>query len=160
MASRGIKPSQLLNNTFWWNGPEWLVKDDQQWIISGTPDKEENLPETKEVRFELMLFEPTRDLLQQYSSWIKLIRATAWLSKFIVYLRTKKMSPEIRYLTGVDLKNVETILLKIMQRDEFSKELLALEGGSDLNRGSRLKSLNPFLNDGIIKVGGRLIRLI
>lgn len=156
MASRGIKPSQLLNNTFWWNGPEWLVKDDQQWIISGIPEKEENLPETKEVRFALMLFEPTRDLLQQYSSWTKLIRATAWLSKFIVYLRTKKMSPEKRYLTAVDLKNAETILLKRMQRDEFSKELLALEGGNELNRGSRLKSLNPFLYDGIIKVGGRL----
>lgn len=47
MASRGIKPSELLKNKFWRNAPEWLIEDNKQWTISGIPDKEEDLPETK-----------------------------------------------------------------------------------------------------------------
>lgn len=49
LASRGMKPSELLGNTFWWNGPEYLIQYDKQWNISASSDDEETLPKIKTV---------------------------------------------------------------------------------------------------------------
>lgn len=31
MASRGICPSQLKDNSLWWNGPSWLLEPSTEW---------------------------------------------------------------------------------------------------------------------------------
>lgn len=73
-----------------------------------------------------------------------------------MYLVTKGKIPESKYLTVAELRNSEAILLKRMQRYEFNKGFLVLESGNEMNQGSRLRSLNPFLHDRRIRVGGRL----
>jgi len=44
----------------------------------------------------------------------------------------------------------------MVQAECFSKEILSLEKGHEGPRSSKLRSLNPFLRDDLILVGGRL----
>ena len=31
IASRGCKLKELLNNSLWWQGPQWLTKKSEEW---------------------------------------------------------------------------------------------------------------------------------
>jgi len=159
IASRGVKPSQLLNSTFWWNGPEWLTQDDKKWSISALPDEEDTLPEIKPVQLALISIDSSKDLLQYYSSWKRLVRAIAWLSRFIEFLRTKGSGMnETQYLVLSELRSAENILIKRAQADDFSLERHMIIKQKEIPKGSKLKGLCPFLRaDGLIVVGGRLV---
>jgi len=158
IASRGVKPAELLMNTFWWNGPEWLIQDAEQWSISALPDEEETLPEIKPVQLALISIDSSKDLLQYYSSWKKLIRAIAWLNRFVEFRRTKGSGTNVtKYLVLSELRSAEKILIKRAQADKFSLELLAMRKQRDIPKCSILKGLCPSLQtDGLIVVGGRL----
>ena len=47
-ASRGMYPSEILNHTLWWSGPEWLKLDQDHW------------PEQSQVRPSLPPDEPEK----------------------------------------------------------------------------------------------------
>jgi len=158
IASRGVKPSDLLNNTFWWNGPEWLMQDNRQWSVSALPDEEETLPEIRPVQLALISIDSSKDLLQYYSSWKRLVRAIAWLNRFVEFRRGKGNGTNMtQYLTVSELRSAEKILIKRAQADEFSLELVAMLKKREIPKGSKLKGLCPLLReDGVIVVGGRL----
>lgn len=129
LLSRGISAKDLRSNNLWWNGSQWLTSESVAWKESVYEVSEQELPETKAVRLALVSIEPLKDLLQHYSNWTKLIRATAWMSRFKMYLVSREKMPKSKYRTAVELRNAEAMLLKRMQRDEFNKEIVALENG-------------------------------
>jgi hypothetical protein len=50
------------------------------------------------------------------------------------------------------------MIIKLVQKQEFESELKELTKNQPVKRSSKLLNLNPFLdNNGIIRVGGRLI---
>jgi len=147
-----------LNNTFWWNGPEWLIQDKEQWSIFTLPDEEETLPELKPVQLALISIDSSKDLLQYYSSRKGLVRAIAWLSRFVEFRRTKGRGTNVtQYLVLSELRSAENILIKRAQADEFSSKLLAVRKQRKIPKCSKLKGLCPLMRkDGLIVVGGRL----
>lgn len=51
LASRGLMPSEIVNNELWWNGPPWLQKPKSEWPKPLEPEINETF-----VRSELKIF--------------------------------------------------------------------------------------------------------
>jgi len=102
--------------------------------------------------------DPVLWLIEHYSSWFALKRATAWM------LRLKKiLRKDADVLSGPlileEIRLAGVFLIKWVQRHYFSRELIQLQSGKAVPKSSRLKDLDPMLNDeDIICVGGRLRR--
>lgn len=63
-----------------------------------------------------------------------------------------------RFTIG-DLDHAELTLIILSQREKFWKELSVLEKGEQVKRVSHLFKLNPKLENGVLRVGGRLSKL-
>ena len=75
---------------------------------------------------------------------------------------TKKGSkvPTCDHLSVENLARAEKALLACVQQHHFPEELSALEKGkTSVKKGSRLYKLDPILDDGVLRVGGRLTPL-
>ncbi|XP_054711084.1 uncharacterized protein LOC129220679 [Uloborus diversus] len=80
----------------------------------------------------------------------------AWCLRFIKNAPYPK-NRNIGYLTSDEMKAARNILVKIVQKQEFSTEYIHLENKKPLPANSKLLSLKPFINeDGVIRDGGRL----
>lgn len=154
-ASRGIQSER------WLMGPEFLYKDEAEWPEEPLVMGEENL-EVKEfvgaVRATdcTLANDPIRRFLQYYSSWHKLKKAVAWLMRVKTALLKKDNVKFSKFLTVKELDEAEKAVLKIVQEEYFSNEKTALSNGERIKKSSPLCKLHPILNEGILRVGGRL----
>lgn len=153
--SRGVEPNRLIKLNQWWNGPKWLIKDQDDWpsLMVNT----ENVPELKRS------FYTHKDLPDINNSWMerffnltKLIRVTCYCLRFTNCLKPNSKRRN-GHLTSVELENSLLVLAKLSQRSMFDIELNSLKKNQIISPKSRLLSLNPFLDEnGILRVGGRL----
>jgi len=156
MISRGTNVTEISASKLWWNGPDWLGISDELWEkIPRNRLKEEEIPEQRTIQFALVGVQSNQELVQHYSSWSRLQRATTWLKRFVEYLRTRRVPSEV-HLSVRELQAAEVCILKQVQAEHFLDELRSLESQRELNLKSKLKSLSPFIKDGLILVGGRL----
>lgn len=63
-----------------------------------------------------------------------------------------------RSLTLEELKTAEMEIVRFCQRKRFPEEFSCLQKGENVKRNSHIHKLNPILEDGILRVGGRLSR--
>lgn len=63
-----------------------------------------------------------------------------------------------RSLTVEDLDQAELAIVRYCQRTRFPEKLASLEKGQPITMSSHLRKLCPQLQDGVLRVGGRLIR--
>lgn len=104
------------------------------------------------------------DLAQRYSSWNKLLRITAYLIRFVDNLKSPRSRKETeespsssRALLPLEVKGARNYWLRSIQTQLFSAEQQRLQNRFPVTRGSKLYSLNPFMDeDGLIRVGGQL----
>jgi len=83
----------------------WLSQSDDCWIhIPIQPILETELPEQRPLRLALIVTNPIKDLINSFSSWLKLIRAVGWIAKFIKYIASKGRRPTVKYLTVQNIK--------------------------------------------------------
>ena len=131
---------------------------------------------------------PTNQLLSYFSCWLKLRKAVAWILKLkgilqsLVKQRKEKEScvnrPYTRSQSKVthsqqmgrkaiseqhinidDLETAEKCIICFCQRQIFPEEMTRLEmAPSGVKRSSPLYKLDPVMEDGILRVGGRLDR--
>ncbi|XP_076676250.1 uncharacterized protein LOC143373173 [Andrena cerasifolii] len=166
IISRGIQPTALQGTGLWWYGPPWLSKDAGCW-----PTPVESCEEAPEFKEPCVLSGTANngcELFDRYSSYMRLIRVTAYCLRFIrnahaskgsASTSTRKGGATVRdkLLTVQELEDVRIRLLKFAQQDAFSVELHDLRKTGTIPKLSRLRSLNPFLDkNGIIRLGGRL----
>lgn len=86
-ASRGLKAEKFIQSHDWLQGPEFLTKPSEEWPEN--PEHYGNLttedPEVRGVTVCATAPEPPRnsvaELMQHFSSWIRLKRAVAWVLK-------------------------------------------------------------------------------
>lgn len=154
--SRGMIPSQLIDNDLWWYGPNWLLESEQFW-----PTRiRENAPllETKAKTSLVNLQHKTVPLLEfsRFSNYSKLVRIIAYVHRFIHNCKRNA----VRLVSSdafsvVELHDAELSLLRSLQDECFSAEIKSIQSNS-LKRG-RLLNLNPFIDENkIVRVGGRL----
>lgn len=144
-ASRGLMPGELINHPLWWKGPEWLKQDPTEWPTTDIVDHD--LEQRKELSVNVASFTP--EISERYSSWNKLKAITAYALRF----KTKNKGP----LTVAELRLASETLIRKLQQECFHDEIHALSNGKQLNKTSKLLSLNVFLDEkGLLRVGGRL----
>ncbi|KAI4889889.1 hypothetical protein NFI96_023911, partial [Prochilodus magdalenae] len=130
--------------------------------------------------------DPVNQLVEYYSSWHKLKKATAWtlrLREMLHHLSRKrkefekavqqsehdaekrrtvvkehmtvcKKNLEKKMLTVEDLSKAEMELIKYSQRQTYAEEIKVQHQG----RNSSIFKLDPYLQDGVLRGGGRLNR--
>ncbi|XP_050300129.1 uncharacterized protein LOC126738734 [Anthonomus grandis grandis] len=161
VLSRGISPQNLGSFELWWRGPHWLAYPNHDWPKSKF-NPLEVLPELKRQVMSFKIEEVNPFPFNRFSSLSKLQRVCAYCWRFIKNCQ-KKGSPEkssnvsSSYLSVSELQEAFLVLIKISQQKSFSEEIIDLSNNRSVSKSSKLKRLNPFLDDkGFLRVGGRL----
>ncbi|MGH0117086.1 UNVERIFIED_CONTAM: hypothetical protein FKN15_030931 [Acipenser sinensis] len=196
-ASRGLKVDSFMRNEAWISGPDFLVKSKEDW--PEYPDLPvDSAMEDPEVRRDVVVntltaeeeLDTIQQMMEHFSSWIRLKRAVAWVLKLRGTLvrfcqKRKELSVAIaqseddknrqklvldkemqsfkasldkRNVTVKDLKDAELEIIRYSQRKKFPEEISTLQKGESVKKSSHIYKLNPVLQDGVLRVGGRLSR--
>ncbi|CAG7731253.1 unnamed protein product, partial [Allacma fusca] len=144
-ASRGIRTSELVTHALWWQGPKFLLEEK---FNGGKPDSipEEALKEQrKRVIVNHVCLEDT--ILHRFSSHSKLQRVTAYMRRFMANCKVKKAKRNFSVLSAVELQEALFIWVKLVQQNEFPAEVTLLKIQKSIPVKSRLRSLNPFVDE-------------
>ena len=162
IASRGLNPSLLAENELWWSGPKWLKFGQIPEPYHSLETKEEckkTAPSTQlllaRTTSEGISSEGVIDLSKQ-NSLMKAIRIVAFIRRFINRLM-KNLNQLPMYITREESSEALKILLRLEQQKFFEEEIRTLEKDVQVRKTSRLVKLYPFLHEGVLCVGGRLI---
>lgn len=154
LATREVFDYSLFQNE-WIKGPTFLYCEEEMWP---TNVLEHHSTESDEATVERVLVtcEPIRNLPvpdpKRFSSWLKLLRATATVLKFIK--KCRKSHGEIDCDT---MEEAERLLLQHAQSESFAEEIAAIKNGQCLRRSSKLLTLSPYLDEyGVLRLGGRV----
>lgn len=126
---------------------------------------------------------PTDQLILHFSNWISLLKAVAWYLKLkrnlmLKMKKVKELTPLThsdrsqssqkvvdvkpcveQHLTVTDLADAERAVVMYSQRQAFSNEFSTLQMTPPrVSNSSKLCRLDPVLDDGLLRVGGRLHR--
>ena len=159
-ASRGQTIDRFLANTRWIQGPEFLRDDETAWpknnhSITGV---EVSDPEVKvEKAFvQTCNSDMIAEMATRYSSWTKFKRVLAWMIRFTDRLKKRKSHGDDSLLTVDEIECAEHFILMSVQRKHFPQERNALANGDIVRKSSKIFGLDPILQDGLLKVGGRI----
>ena len=176
-ASRGLTPRELVSESKWLTGPDFLWEQDIPQVQAPNQAISPTDPELKKAhsflsqKSEKSSLEPER--LDCFSSWFRAKKAIALCLRLKEKLRDglkKKTSQSASdsKLSVDELCHAEYEIIKIVQRHAFQEELEVLsctssdtenESKRTLKRSSPLYKLNAFLDkDNILRVGGRLTK--
>ncbi|XP_055308893.1 uncharacterized protein LOC129572817 [Sitodiplosis mosellana] len=161
-ASRGLLPTQLMNNTLWWHGPSVLLNEENctENIYKIQPydtDLEKKKPKTK-------IFYATidTDYISKYSTLDHTIRVIAFCMRFIKKLKSKRELKKVlctndahdaikkQVLETEELSEAKIHLIKIFQNKHFEKEIQKLQEKQSLPKDSKiLKSIEEIVEETI-----------
>ena len=171
-ATRKDKPTDFSASGIWFHGPEFLREEAQCWPILGQPC---SLPLEHGSDVALLLTEEELEIwalpdVRRFGSWIKLIRTTAWILRYVhnfvcKYLKKrdfeKYCKPKTGELTVAELKKAERLWVKKSQSEQMMNERKILSDTKEnkhvtLPKSSKLFKMNVFLDDeNIIRLKGR-----
>lgn len=170
LCSRGLKAQDLVNNSLWWHGPQFLLQSTNQRTFK-RPDlsDEERLMVRKEykpivcaqVRINDIIW-PSIDgvpLIERYESLDKLIRCTASVFKFrdIMMHRYVRDPNTFGRFSNERLNDALDVWIRYTQMVNFSKEIHQLETEGQVDATSPLAKLCPFIDEhSIMRLRGRI----
>ncbi len=166
IASRGLDPTDHYGLQTWLKGPQfmWMSKDSWPLQPDNLPPLEtDELKDESKVAFMVSKNDPIDDFITRHSTWIALLRATAWILRIKSHLRRKHKekhttSTTSAYLLVKDINEAKQALLVYVQRRAYPDEVAEIRKGRTVKTGSCLRKLSPFLQDGVLRVGGRIER--
>ena len=173
--SRGLSAEALLSSDRWIKRPAFLWEQKQRWLkgpfsLGSVPDAD---PEVKlDVNVHATAVAVPFCLVVEYfrrtSSWHRLKKSTAWFLRYHENLRFASTHKKIaiscpnapwRHINMEEVKAAELRILKCVQLHYFPEKLQSLtKAGVDVahvKKTSGLRSLNPVLVDGLLRIGGR-----
>ena len=164
-ASRGLNGAELKSSCRWITGPPFLSLAEEQWprssvkisrLTDGDPEvKKGTTLLTTAAKQEGDIMDK---LWNRYSSWYRLLKAIAWIRRFIRWRFGTKEDTRHREsrLSVRELEEARLAILRCIQKRHFAEELEALQGSRQVRR-SAVSRLEPHLDtDSLIRVGGCL----
>ena len=164
IGTRGVKVIELKQSE-WFTGPSFLNLDRDQW-----PKKPEfeRLPETETTVCATVLVEVNQEkdvftqLFVKFSKFEKLKRVMAYVLRVRTFLKQRRENSKSfefpRNLTAEELRESELVIWRLVQREAFDKDYVALEKGNNVLDRSSIAPLVPFMCDGLIRARGRVRR--
>ena len=164
LACRGARLKKLIKNHMWWHGPEWLTTNDdvvesQTYEINeetrNAVNSEEKGPEVlHEIGIvadeDLKKTTPFEINETQFSSHTRLIRVTAWCTRFINNLKKSNIQG---CLSGEELANSLKLWTRSIQEIHFAEESEAIL--KNKNHSVRLNLGVRKDENGILRCHGR-----
>ncbi|XP_025190399.1 uncharacterized protein LOC112590994 [Melanaphis sacchari] len=114
IISRGCDAEQISGMNLWWDGPEWLKNNTEDWPVTGKTSQNDNiemLPESKTIRNIALVATGEFILFERYSSLNKILRIAAYWLRFRDFL-VKKSSASVGPLKPEDLERANIGLIK------------------------------------------------
>lgn len=167
LLSRGLGLDKLINCNLWWNGPSFLYDRNSELFSDncGLNKSFNNLPELRKTTVSLVC-NPCNELFDfyRYSSYIKLVRISAYVLRFIQNLRNNAETKQRRQtgsLSADELCASRRMLVRFTQRQSFPDVYENLLNNKPIHSSNkqfnRISGLNVFLDEHkVIRVGGRL----
>ena len=157
-ASRGLFPSELLEYKLWWNGPSWLLSHPGQWPNQFKISSEQFPEEEREICLALAV-QSTAPLipLDQYSTFTRLKRVTAWICRFLNNCRKSNLDKDsiVYSLMIPELVSAENYWICLSQLISFPEEVQMLKLNLEIHNSSCSASFHPFLDTmGVLRIGG------
>ncbi|XP_048248048.1 uncharacterized protein LOC125377955 [Haliotis rufescens] len=170
-ATRSVT-SLCYSDSLWLRGPDVLSQSDtsdmcdSQLFSLVDPDNDKEVrAELKSTKTSVSIAAPQQlatDRFTRFSSWKKLVKTISHL-KHIARSFTKTNSSCVGWHQCKDFRNVEgfkdaeVFIVKAVQREAYSEEIMCLQNQKPLPRKSSILSLSPALDEqGVLRVGGRL----
>ncbi|XP_072384596.1 uncharacterized protein [Diabrotica undecimpunctata] len=155
LLTRGVDPSLIQASNLWWNGPEFLGSEDIVWPNQPSQLCKE-LPELKNNLLSLITIPEIEFPFDRFSSFKRLSRCVAYCLRFIYNSQKLNVQRLVGSLSLKEIENAELCIIKLVQGQAFAQEIHVLRSGKSLPSKSNLLSLCPFLDSGLLRVGGRL----
>ena len=185
-ASRGMTEDELLINERWKQGPPFLKKPEQFWRQRPENQGEisDNDPEVKKgvetfANKASVACDYIGNAMEKISSWSHLKKIIAWILRYKNILRNRSQQSNtnktiklqfddstITPLSISEVNEAENEIVKYVQKQTFKDELASLSGvrkntrgtanPNDLKKNSSIYKLDPVLENGLLRVGGRL----
>nr|XP_055053838.1 uncharacterized protein LOC129438965 [Misgurnus anguillicaudatus] len=164
VATRPVLACRL-TETNWFTGPPFLqhsastpVKEAPYSLIDPETDTEVRTHATTCLNSNPGL---GSDRFKRFSSWKSLRRAIASIVHIALSFKDNgktcrgwhhcesSCTPEL-------LTQAENVIIRCVQKEAYKAEIACLENGKAIPKQSSLKKLNPVLEDGFLRIGGRL----
>ncbi|XP_063363671.1 uncharacterized protein LOC134652418 [Cydia amplana] len=156
IASRGMYLSELKASKLWWEGPEWLTRKEIEYRrpnVVSTDIERKNVIQTNLNVYGSEMERNLTDQFKEFDNLQELIKTITYCRKF---LNMKKLKIDNFNLTTHDLDHTLQICVQLVQKEEFGEEIDRLTTNKQVHKRSNIKSLNPYLEEGLLRVGGRL----
>ena len=149
LATRGVTASGLACSEIWWQGPKFLREPESEWpenLIRPSSSSQRELRtrgrfSTAEPKdgLESTLTATTVDALhdwrlnpQRFSSWTRLARVHAWVSRFLDNCCLSKEQRITGELTTEEIRNAESQIIAQAQQQALPVEYRMLARGTNL----------------------------
>ncbi|XP_074028331.1 uncharacterized protein [Leptinotarsa decemlineata] len=155
VADESTRELFLANESRWLIGPEFLTFPKNHWPKeTDEPLEEMELEMKRETILTTTITHSYLPSLDRFSKYRRLIRATAWMLRFINNCRKRKVSTNLEYS---EVEKAEEMYIKYVQNECFHQEIADLQNKRTISKSSRIYTLTSLLDDkGILKIGGRL----
>ncbi|GFT59565.1 DUF1758 domain-containing protein [Trichonephila clavipes] len=157
LISRGCNVDELLKNEMWFSGPDLQTDEYEDNQIFPYPSYRDELKCAVTLSMTECSSNFYDELFNVTNNFIKLIRIFSIIFRFINNIKAKESCNKEKYLTAVEIKRSTEFLAKIAQLSEFKAEIDALKKGKGVSKTSKLRALDPFLDENsLLRVGVRL----
>ena len=169
-ASRGISVTETEKVNHWIHGPSFLHKNEEFWKTSeclNVKPSEDDTEIRRTICANVIKTEPSNhvisELEESVSSWKRMIRIVATMISFCNRCRTKRdnqinLSDSPGRFSVEELQQAQLRILQSVQCVYMKNELKLYQDTNHKKKteSSNFSKLDPFVEDQLLKVGGRL----
>ncbi|XP_044313279.1 uncharacterized protein LOC123037281 [Drosophila rhopaloa] len=145
-ATRGLTPIELKDFELWWRGPS---------TDFGQIGINDAALEAKVAKMRVHHAVPQLSFLERFSTLSQALRVTAYIMRFKDNA-SGKVDRRLGPLITEELDYALLAVVRIVQRESFATDLSAVRNSKRLPSRSKLLNLSPILEEGILRVRGRL----
>jgi hypothetical protein len=170
LCTRGATPLQLVEHPLWWEGPEWIKMQPNEWPRMNFEKRPDKLPEDRNTQkggekskvVLTTLVQGTREKEwrldpKRFSNWSWYIRVLARVRRVLHNMRCPGARRTGKELTVEELEEAKEEAIRVAQQEGFGDDYKLVKIGKPVPKSSQLVKLNPRIDEvSLIRADGRL----